>query len=89
MDTKKWISTSILVSIVASSSFILGTKDRREKAMMKWKSMKARVTKRKKEDYEKYYEMKLGHSDPHDIKDNSMIGEGALYSVNYYNQKRK
>ncbi|WP_264805016.1 hypothetical protein [Cytobacillus sp. NCCP-133] len=30
---------------------------------------------------------KLGHPDPHNIEDNKMVDEGAMYSVNYYNEK--
>ena len=29
---------------------------------------------------------KLGHPDPHNIEDNKMVDEGAMYSVNYYNE---
>lgn len=30
---------------------------------------------------------KAGNPHPHDIEDNKMVDEGAIYSVNYYNQK--
>ncbi|MFD0049600.1 hypothetical protein ACFVHQ_09765 [Actinomycetes bacterium NPDC127524] len=30
---------------------------------------------------------KSGHPDPYDTDDNKMVDEGALYSVNYYNEK--
>ncbi|WP_108671532.1 hypothetical protein [Peribacillus acanthi] len=29
---------------------------------------------------------KGGHPDPHDIEDNKMVDEGAMYSVHYYNK---
>lgn len=32
---------------------------------------------------------KGGHPDPHDIGDNKMVGEGAMYSVRYYNEKKQ
>jgi hypothetical protein len=30
---------------------------------------------------------KAGHPHPHDIADNNMVSEGALYSVKFYNEK--
>lgn len=30
---------------------------------------------------------KAGNPHPHDIEDNKMVEEGALYSVQYYNEK--
>ncbi len=30
---------------------------------------------------------KGGHPDPQDIEDNSMVSEGAMYSVQFYNEK--
>lgn len=32
---------------------------------------------------------KAGHPDPHDVDDNKMVSEGAMYSVNYYNEKEQ
>jgi hypothetical protein len=32
---------------------------------------------------------KAGNPDPHDIEDNSMVSEGAMYSVQYYNEKEQ
>ncbi|MDP4161928.1 MAG: hypothetical protein Q8906_03305 [Bacillota bacterium] len=29
---------------------------------------------------------KAGHPDPHDIDDNNMVSEGAMYGVHYYNK---
>lgn len=29
---------------------------------------------------------KGGHPDPHDLEDNNMVSEGAMYSVKYYNE---
>ncbi|WP_442598032.1 hypothetical protein [Neobacillus sp. D3-1R] len=29
---------------------------------------------------------KAGHPDPHDLEDNNMVSEGAMYSVQYYNE---
>ncbi|MDX1771417.1 MAG: hypothetical protein R3328_07820, partial [Planococcaceae bacterium] len=30
---------------------------------------------------------KQGHSDPHDVDDNTMVDEGAMTSVQYYNDE--
>ncbi|PLR80039.1 hypothetical protein CVD25_15840 [Bacillus canaveralius] len=32
---------------------------------------------------------KAGHPDPEDIEDNKMVSEGAMYSVNYYNEVKQ
>jgi hypothetical protein len=32
---------------------------------------------------------KAGNPDPHDIDDNKMVSEGAMYAVNYYNEKQQ
>lgn len=32
---------------------------------------------------------KAGHPDPHDIGDNKMVDEGAMYSVEYYNEAQQ
>ncbi|MFO1445148.1 hypothetical protein KDN24_18490 [Bacillus sp. Bva_UNVM-123] len=32
---------------------------------------------------------KGGNPDPHDIEDNSMVSEGAMYSVKFYNEKKQ
>ncbi|HEY4554706.1 MAG TPA: hypothetical protein VIG80_16040 [Bacillaceae bacterium] len=32
---------------------------------------------------------KAGHPDPHDIEDARMVGEGAQYSVDYYNREEQ
>ncbi|MFF2588554.1 hypothetical protein ACFVSS_11765 [Peribacillus butanolivorans] len=31
---------------------------------------------------------KAGHPDPYDHEDNKMVDEGAMYSVNYYNNAK-
>ncbi|WP_042463486.1 hypothetical protein [Neobacillus dielmonensis] len=30
---------------------------------------------------------KGGHPHPHDVEDNNMVSEGAMYSVQFYNEK--
>jgi hypothetical protein len=32
---------------------------------------------------------KGGHPHPHDIEDNNMVSEGAMYSVKFYNEKKQ
>ena len=32
---------------------------------------------------------KAGNPDPHDTGDNNMVSEGAMYSVNYFNEKQQ
>ncbi|MGM0876374.1 MAG: hypothetical protein ACQEWV_16775 [Bacillota bacterium] len=32
---------------------------------------------------------KGGHPHPHDLEDNNMVSEGAMYSVKFYNEKKQ
>ncbi|MBW8350144.1 hypothetical protein K0H71_11915 [Bacillus sp. IITD106] len=32
---------------------------------------------------------KAGNPDPHDLGDTRMVGEGAMYAVDYYNEKEQ
>ncbi|WP_218240500.1 hypothetical protein, partial [Pseudomonas sp. 2822-17] len=70
MDTKKWVTSSVLVSVTAAGSLLLVKRDKRDQLIMNCKRLIAKVTKRRKEDHEDYYSIKIGHSDPHDIEDN-------------------
>ncbi|MCA1053899.1 hypothetical protein LCM10_02785 [Rossellomorea aquimaris] len=47
------------------------------------------VTKFKKRKAEDLPVEKGGHPDPHNIEDNSMVSEGAMTSVQYYNEKKQ
>jgi hypothetical protein len=51
----------------------------KEKAMLFWPKQKPSACDSLLE--------KAGHPDPHDIGDNRMVDEGAMFSINYYNEK--
>ncbi|MCR6095733.1 hypothetical protein HXA34_13810 [Salipaludibacillus agaradhaerens] len=85
----KWLTSTLLATAVAAGSYYLGKEENREKLMHEFNRLKAKLKGESKEDYEPYLEEKIGHSDPNDIEDNSMVDEGAVFSVNYYNEKHK
>ncbi|MDG5789192.1 hypothetical protein QA612_17170 [Evansella sp. AB-P1] len=85
----KWLTSTALVSAVAVGSYLMNKQDNREKVGHYWNRMKAIVKRETKEEHEPYYVEKVGHSDPYDVEDNSMVDEGAVYSINYYNRKKQ
>ncbi|MGJ9382552.1 hypothetical protein CR203_10485 [Salipaludibacillus neizhouensis] len=86
---KKWFTSTMLATAVAAGTYYLGKEENREKLQHNYNRMKAKFKNETKEDHEPYLEEKVGHSDPNDEDDNSMVGEGAVYSVNYYNKTHK
>ncbi|PYZ93555.1 hypothetical protein CR194_10340 [Salipaludibacillus keqinensis] len=85
----KWLTSTLLATAVAAGSYYLGKDENREKLSHNYNRLKSKMKKETKEDYDPYYAEKLGHSDPQDIGDNSMVDEGAVFSVNYYNENLK
>jgi hypothetical protein len=85
----KWLTSTLLATAVAAGSYYLGKEENREKLMHEFNRLKAKLKGESKEDHEAYLVEKIGHSDPNDIEDNSMVDEGAVFSVNYYNEKYK
>ncbi|WP_096435776.1 hypothetical protein [Alteribacter populi] len=86
MVSNKLITSTLVATAVAAGSYYLGKEENREKVYHSIKRVKARFKNETKEDHEPYLREKVGHSDPHDFGDHSMVGEGAVYSVNYYNK---
>ncbi|UTR15403.1 hypothetical protein MM221_02075 [Salipaludibacillus sp. LMS25] len=85
----KWLTSTLLATAVAVGSYYLGKEENREKLMHEFNRLKAKLKGESKEDHDPYLVEKVGHSDPNDIEDNSMVDEGAVFSVNYYNEKYK
>ncbi|MBU9711467.1 hypothetical protein [Evansella tamaricis] len=89
MDPKKWVASSAIATAVAAGTLYFSKEENREKTMLNWNRLRAKWLNLRKEDMETQYKKKLGHSDPYDIEDNTMVDEGAQYSVSYYNKKQQ
>ncbi|WP_244943949.1 hypothetical protein [Siminovitchia fortis] len=72
---------------VGVAGALLSTKENRGKAMDMFEKIKEKVSNlwggRKKPELLE----KAGRPDPHDHEDAKMVGEGAQYSVEYYNKE--
>ncbi|WP_017726875.1 hypothetical protein [Halalkalibacterium ligniniphilum] len=82
---KKWTLLSTVVAGVAgAATVILQDEKKREKAKSMVKQTYEKIKKKNNLDATNQ-KLKIGHPDPHDTEDAKMVGEGALYSVKYYN----
>ncbi|UCZ52011.1 hypothetical protein LGQ02_14270 [Bacillus shivajii] len=86
MNSKKVLTSTIVATAVAGGTYFFGKEENREKVMHNVERLKAKLKNETKEDQAPYFKEKVGHSDPHDIEDNAMVDEGAVYSVKYYNE---
>ncbi|GEL07937.1 hypothetical protein [Salisediminibacterium halotolerans] len=86
----KWLASTFLAVGAAAVSYYLGDEENRVKAKQWYNRAKAwALNETEDETYEEYMTEKVGHSHPEDIQDNTMVDEGAQFSVNYYNEKYK
>ncbi|MBN6888151.1 hypothetical protein ACUXCC_003069 [Cytobacillus horneckiae] len=76
----------ILAGVGITSVLLLANKSNREKLQSITTKIKDYMpfNKKKNEVMEK-----AGHPMPQDTEDNKMVSEGALYSVNYFNEKEQ
>lgn len=89
MNSKKIFTSTAVATAVAAGTYFLGKEENREKIMHNLNRVKSKLSNSTKEDYESYYDEKMGYSDPEDISDNKMVGEGSTYAVKYYNEKEQ
>ncbi|MCD8510999.1 MAG: hypothetical protein LRY73_14815 [Bacillus sp. (in: Bacteria)] len=82
----KWV-TPIAVA-TAAGAYFLAQEERRKQLRDYYNRSKAKLLNRTKEECDPVLQEKVGHSHPHDHEDNTMVDEGAVYSVNYYNKRR-
>ncbi|MDR7071312.1 hypothetical protein [Fictibacillus barbaricus] len=82
--TQSWA----LIGLGTGALFWLSFKPNRIKTKMKLKDMKRKVRPHAIEATQLPIN-KAGHPDPMDVDDNKMVDEGAMYSVNYYNDKKQ
>ncbi|WP_026583438.1 hypothetical protein [Bacillus sp. J33] len=74
----------LLAGVGITSILLLASKNNRNKVQSLAVKMKGMIPGRFLNDT--VQNEKLGNPDPHNIEDNKMVDEGALYSVNYYNE---
>lgn len=90
MAIVKSVGPYLLIGFGVAGVSFLSTKSNREKVICSYKDVKQKALKfwyrhRPEVLYEDIE--KAGHPDPYDFGDNQMVDEGAMFSVNYYNDK--
>ncbi|HZH58370.1 MAG TPA: hypothetical protein VEY70_02075 [Metabacillus sp.] len=84
---RKVVLSGVALSTIGVTSYLLKDEKRKEKmnyGIQRIKN-KAKILFSEKEAVME----KAGHPDPYDIGDNTMVAEGSMYSVNYFNKKSK
>jgi hypothetical protein len=89
MKMAKGNNRSLLLAGLAAGAYAYFSKpENREKALVAFNNTKTKVNsfiESQKHTQNNY--TKQGHSDPHDVDDNTMVDEGAMTSVQYYNDE--
>lgn len=82
-------SKSLLLAGLAAGAYAyFSKKENRDKAIIAFNNTKTKVNSYM--DSQKHNRSDLtstGHPDPYDMDDNNMVGEGAMTSVQYYNEE--
>ncbi|MDT8859593.1 hypothetical protein N0O92_05050 [Alkalihalobacillus sp. MEB130] len=80
---------SMIASVVtaAATTILLGNRERRAKIIQTVQNLYKKGLGKSKEKHDS--QIKIGHSHPYDYEDNKMVGEGALTSVQHYNQMQQ
>jgi hypothetical protein len=85
---KRALSLGSLLAVgVGVSAVWLSNKPNRIKAETFLRDWKRKVKPNVFQKAEQLPINKGGHPHPHDIEDNKMVDEGAMYSVQFYNEK--
>lgn len=91
MKKQKVILSGIALSTIGVTSYVLKDKTRRHKVEDSMKKAKHKIMTflSKEVKLDNFPVKKAGHPDPHDTDDNKMVSEGAMYSVQYYDEKKQ
>ncbi len=85
---KRALSMGSLLAVgVGASAVWLSNKPNRIKAENFLRDLKRKIKPTVFEKSEQLPIEKGGHPHPHDLEDNKMVDEGAMYSVKFYNEK--
>lgn len=80
---------TILGSAAGAAAILLKDEEKRARAGRAVREMYAKMTHRTASETQKNRKKRLGLSDPYDYEDNKMLSEGALTSVQYYNNRQQ
>ncbi|WP_231893427.1 hypothetical protein [Rossellomorea aquimaris] len=86
MKMNKTLLVSAATVTAGSLGLILSSKENRNHLHNMKEGVVTKLKKRKKEDLPVE---KGGNPDPSNIEDNSMVSEGAMTSVQYYNEQKQ
>ncbi|MEH7120185.1 hypothetical protein V7128_22585 [Neobacillus vireti] len=81
------MSSLLAVGVGASAALWLSNKPNRIKAETLLRDWKRKIMPTVYQKSEELPIHKGGHPHPDDIEDNKMVDEGAMYSVQFYNEK--
>lgn len=89
MKMAKGNNRSLLLAGLAAGAYAYFSKpENRDKAMVAFNNTKTKVNSFiESQKLNQTNSTKQGHSDPHDVDDNNMVDEGAMTSVQYYNDE--
>ena len=89
MKMAKGNNRSLLLAGLAAGAYAYFSKpENREKALVAFNNTKTKVNSFiESQKHTQTNSTKQGHSDPHDVDDNTMVDEGAMTSVQYYNDE--
>lgn len=78
----------LLAGLAAGAYAYFSKKENRDKAVVAFNNTKVKVNSYiESQKYNRTDLTETGHPDPHDIPDNNMVDEGAMTSVQYYNEE--
>lgn len=86
---KKSLFILIVAGITAAATILLKSENARSQVRGNIDRGMAAAKGKTKQDEDNYLNEKTGHSDPNDIDDNKMVSEGAVNSVQYFNNTQE
>lgn len=86
---KKSLFILIIAGITAAATILLKSESARSQVRDNMNRGMAAAKNKTKQDEDKYLNEKTGYSDPQDIDDNKMVSEGAVNSVQYFNNTQE
>ncbi|MGX1191795.1 hypothetical protein [Metabacillus sp. SLBN-84] len=88
---QKALISGIAISTVGVgvTSYLLKDKANREKVTEFVQSTKNKIPYFSRKNTDSFPVEKAGHPDPEDIDDNTMVSEGSMYPVQYYDENQK
>lgn len=78
----------LLAGLAAGAYAYFSKQENRDKAMVAFSNTKTKINSfLESQKLNKMDMTNEGHPDPHDVADNKMVNEGAMTSVQYYNEE--